>query len=152
MGGPPSLDLRERVVAGRAGGMSGRQAAKHFSIGASTALRWARRLQHIGSPKAKPMGGKRPFALAAHRAWIMARLIAKPDLTLRALLAEVRARGARVSSFAVWSIMADADLSFKKACGPASRTARTSRAGGANGSSTRTRLIPSAWSSSTRPG
>ena len=60
------------------------------------------------------MGGKRPFALASSGEWIVARLTAKPDLTLRALLAELRARGAKVSAFAVWSIVADADLSFKK--------------------------------------
>jgi transposase len=114
MGRPYSLDLRERVVAAMIAGMSGREAAKHFRIGESTALRWVRRLRQTGSPEAKPMGGKRPFALAAHREWIIARLTAKPDLTLRALLAELRARGAKVSSFAVWSIVADADLSFKK--------------------------------------
>lgn len=114
MGRPYSLDLRERVVAAMAAGLSGREAAKHFSIGESTALRWARRARQTGSPQAKPMGGLRPFALSAHRTWIMARLIEKPDLTLRALLAELKARGAKASYFAVWSIVANADLSFKK--------------------------------------
>jgi len=42
MGRPYSLDLRERVVTAMTAGMSGREAAKHFSIGASSALRWAR--------------------------------------------------------------------------------------------------------------
>ena len=74
MGRPYSLDLRTRVVAAMATSMSGRDAAKHFSIGESTALRWARRARESGSPDAKPMGGKRPFALEAHRgsrsAWL----------------------------------------------------------------------------------
>ena len=44
MGRPYSLDrLRERVVTTMAAGMSGQQAAQHFSIGESSALRWARR-------------------------------------------------------------------------------------------------------------
>ena len=84
MGCPCSLDLRERVVTAMTAGMSGREAAKHFSIGESTALRWARRARETGSPKARPMGGTRRFVLEAHRHWITARLVEKPDLTLRA--------------------------------------------------------------------
>ena len=76
MGRPYALDLRERVVAAMAAGMSGQQAAYHFSIGESSALRWARRARETGSPKAKPMGGKRPFALEAHRHWIIVRFLA----------------------------------------------------------------------------
>ena len=114
MGRPYSLDLRERVVSARSACMSGQEAAHHFSIGESSALRWARRARETGSPKAKPMGGTRPFVLEAHRRWIITRLTEKPDLTLRALAAELKARGAKGSSFAVWSIVADAGLSFKK--------------------------------------
>jgi transposase len=127
MGRPYSLDLRERVVAAMAGGMSGQQASYHFSIGESSALRWARRARETGSPKAKPMGGKRPFVLEAHRHWIIARLTEKPDLTLRALAAELKARGAKGSAFAVWSIVADTGLSFKKK--PARQRARPTRRG-----------------------
>lgn len=43
MGRPYSLDLRERVVTAMTAGMSGQQAAQQFSIGESSALRWARR-------------------------------------------------------------------------------------------------------------
>ena len=64
MGRPYSLDLRERAVAAMAGGMSGREAAKHYNIGESTALRWARRIRETGSPQARRSGGKRPFVLA----------------------------------------------------------------------------------------
>jgi transposase len=114
MGRPYSLDLRTRVVAAMETGMTGREAGKHFSIGESTALRWARRTRESGSPVAKPMGGKRPFALEAYRDRIKDRLAKKPDLTLRALLAELKALGATASSFALWSIVADTGLSFKK--------------------------------------
>jgi transposase len=114
MGRPYSLDLRERVVSAMSAGMSGQQAAQHFSISESSALRWARRARETGSPKAKPMGGTRPFVLEAHRHWITERLTEKPDLTLRALAAELKVRGAEGSSFAVWSIVTSAGLSFKK--------------------------------------
>jgi transposase len=128
MGRPYSLDLRERVVSAMSAGMSGQKAAQHFSIGESSALRWARRARETGNPKAKPMGGTRPFVLEAHRRWIAIRLTEKPDLTLRALAAELKARGAKSSAFAVWNIVADAGLSFKKKparqrAGPARRRA-----------------------------
>jgi transposase len=114
MGRPYSLDLRERAVAAMASGMSGREAARHYNIGESTALRWARRMRETGSPQARRSGGKRPFVLAGQREWIVARLAEKPDLTLRALLAELTARGVRGSYFAVWNIVDRAGLSFKK--------------------------------------
>ena len=148
MGRPYSLDLRERVVAVMTAGMSGQQAAQHFSIGESSALRWARRARETGSPKAKPMGGTRPFVLEAHRRWITVRLAEKPDLTLRALAAELKVRGVKGSSFAVWSIVADAGLSFKKSL----RASEQDRPDAASGDNTRTRLTQSVWSSSTRPG
>lgn len=114
MGRPYSLDLRTRVVTAMRAGMTGREAGKHFSIGEATALRWGRRARETGSPAAGPMGGKRPFALESYRERIKARLTEKPDLTLRALLAELKTLGATASSFALWSIVADMDLSFKK--------------------------------------
>ena len=99
MGRPYSFDLRERVVAAMVAGMSGQRAAQHFSIGEPSALRWARRARETGNPKAKPMGGTRPFVLEAHRHWITIRLTEKPDLTLRALAAELKACGAKGSAF-----------------------------------------------------
>jgi transposase len=153
MGRPYSLDLRERVVTAMVAGMSGREAARHFSIGESSALRWARRARETGRLKAKPMGGTRPFVLEAQRCWIIARLAEKPDLTLRALTAELQARGAKGSAFAVWSIVANAGLSFKKkACAPASKTGSTSHVGAISGNNTRTRLTQSGWSSLMRLG
>ena len=91
--------------------------------------------------------------LEAHRRWITIRLAEKPDLTLRALAAELKARGAKGSSFAVWSIVANTGLSFKKkACTPASRTGPTSRVDASSGNNTKIRLTQSVWSSSTKPG
>ena len=45
---------------------------------------------------------------------MFARLEAKPDLTLRALLGELRERGIAVSYYAVWNIVHRAGKSFKK--------------------------------------
>jgi transposase len=60
------------------------------------------------------MGGHRPYALAGEREWLLARLKEKPDLTLRALLAELVERGVTVSYFAVWHFFDHEGLSFKK--------------------------------------
>jgi transposase len=56
MGAPYSLDLRERVVAAVAAGVSRRAAAVRFDVSISTAIRWTRRMTETGSPAALPMG------------------------------------------------------------------------------------------------
>ncbi len=105
MGRPYSLDLRQRVVAAIRAGMSCRDAAKHYQVGESSAIRWARRDRETGSPAALPMGGKRPFALEDQRDWLLERLAAEPGITLRALLAELHARDVDVSYYAVWNYL-----------------------------------------------
>jgi transposase len=83
MGAPYSLDLRERVVAAVASGMSWAEAAQHFRVSHSSAIRWAQRNADTGSPAALPTGGRKPFALADEEAWIRGRLTEKPDITGR---------------------------------------------------------------------
>lgn len=114
MGAPYSLDLRERVVAAVGSGMSRRAAAKHYQVGVATAIRWTARAKRTGSPAALPMGGKKPFRLAAQGDWIRARLAAKPDITGRELLAELRERKVEVSYYGVWHFLDRAGLSYKK--------------------------------------
>lgn len=114
MGAPYSLDLRKRVVAAVASGMSCAAAAQLFSVSHSSAIRWTSRNAQTGSPAALPMGGKKPFALADEAAWIEARLAEKPDITGRELLGELTARGVEVSYFGVWHFLDRAGLSFKK--------------------------------------
>ena len=153
MGRPYSLDLRQRVVGAVHGGMSCEEAAEHYEVSASSAIRWVRRERETGSPAALAMGGSRPFALAGQRDWLLARVAAKRDITLRELLAELADRGIEVSYYAVWHILDRAGISFKKkACAPANRTGRTLRAGANGGGDIRTRLIPHVWYSSMKPG
>lgn len=114
MGAPYSLDLRERVVAAVAAGMSCAQAAAHYQVSHSSAIRWARREKETGSPAAFPMGGKKPFVLAQEADWIRTRISEKPDLTGRELLGELNGRGVKVCYYAVWHFLDHAGLSFKK--------------------------------------
>ena len=114
MGAPYSLDLRERVVAAVAGGMSRAEAGRHFRVSHSSAIRWTKREAETGSPAALPMGGKKPFALAGEEAWIRSRLAEEPDITGRELLAELTRRGVAVSYYGVRHFLDHVDLSFKK--------------------------------------
>jgi transposase len=127
MGAPYSLDLRNRVVAAVGSGLSRRAAAARFDVSISTAIRWTRRMIDEGSPAARPMGGKRPFALASQADWVLSRLQQKPDITLNALLSELRARGVTVSYYGVWHFVTRAGLSFKKK--PARQRAGSRRCG-----------------------
>jgi len=127
MPAPYSHDLRVRVMDAVRLGMPYDEVIKRYQVSNSTILRWVRRLRETGRYAALPMGGKKPLALLDERDWIVRRLAAKPDLTLRALLSELRLRGLEVSYFAVWHMVRRAGLSFKKRpCMPASRTAPTS--------------------------
>jgi transposase len=63
---------------------------------------------------AKPMGSRMPRSLAAQRQWILDRIEAKPDLTLRELVAELNDRAIAASYGSVWRLLDDEGISFKK--------------------------------------
>jgi putative transposase len=94
--------------------MSRRAAAEHYQVSFSSAIRWTARAARTGSPAALPMGGKKPFTLADEAGWIQARLVEKPDITGRELLAELHERKIDVSYYAVWHFLDRSGLSFKK--------------------------------------
>ena len=114
MAAPYSLDLRERVVAAVASGMSREAAAERYQVSSSSAARWVARAASTGSPAALPMGGKKPFRLADEAEWVRARLAEKPDITGRELLAELRGRNVVVSYYGVWHFLDHERLTFKK--------------------------------------
>ena len=114
MPAPYSLDLRKRVVAAVEAGDSCRTVADRFSVGISSVVRWSQRARATGSPAAKAMGGKRPFALSSERAWLLARIEEKPDLTLHALLGKLRERGIVVCCDTLWRFLKREGISFKK--------------------------------------
>jgi len=109
-----SLDLRERVVAAVASGESCRAVATIFQVSVASVVKWSQRHRATGSAAAKPAGNRRGSSLAEHREWVLGRLGAKPDLTLRALVAELEERGVVTSYGSVWRIVHAADITFKK--------------------------------------
>jgi putative transposase len=108
------MDLRERVVAAVAGGMSRNRAAKQFGIGISTAINWVKRLGETGSVAPGKMGGHKPKAISGdHRVWLLQR-IKSGDFTLRGLVDELAERGLKVDYRSVWEFVHAEKLSFKK--------------------------------------
>lgn len=124
---PYSEDLRIRTVEAVANGMSRRQAAKVFKVGASSVIRWADRQARTGSVAAKPMGGSRGTSIeGSDRQWLLRLIAGQPDLTLeemRQALAEQR--NLAVGHGSVWRFCDREKLSFKKK--PARRPARPAR-------------------------
>ena len=109
-----SLDLRKRVVAAVSAGESCRQVAGTYQVSVASVVKWSQRFRATGSAAAKRMGGNQPRSLAGERDWVLARLAAVPDMTLRALVMELGERGVVTSYGSVWRIVHDARLSFKK--------------------------------------
>jgi transposase len=102
-----------------------------------------------GSAAAKQMGGWRQLRLQREREWLLARIAEKPDLTLRAVVAELVEHGTPASYGAVWRFFKHEGITFKK-------TLRASEQDRADIARRRTRWKAyraglSAWCSSTRP-
>ena len=109
-----SMDLRERVVAAVGDGQSCRQVSALFRVSVSSVVKWAQLARSTGSPAPRSVGGRRGCKLDNERDWLLGRLAEKPDLTLHALLGELRDRGVTVSCDTLWRFLREAGISFKK--------------------------------------
>jgi transposase len=92
-----SIDLRERVVTAMGSGASARAAAAQFGVSVASAVRWSQRQRRTGGVAPDKLGGHRKPVLLPEREWLLVRVQAEPDLTLRALLGELRDRGVKAS-------------------------------------------------------
>jgi putative transposase len=115
MAKPYSMDLRERVSSAVVrGGMSCRQAARRFGVGASTAIGWVKRVRATGSVAPGKVGGHRPCKITGeHRDWLVTRC-KSGDFTLRGLVLELAGRGLKVDYRTMWSFVRAENLSYKK--------------------------------------
>jgi transposase len=114
MARPYSQDLRDRVVAAVTSGRTCRATAALFGISVASVVKWSQRWRDTGSAAAKPMGGRRPLRLTGEREWLLARIAEKPDLTLRAVMAELAERGTPASYGAVWRFFRHEGITLKK--------------------------------------
>src|SRR5215470_2477678 len=114
MARPYSQDLRDRVIGSVASGRTCRVTAALFGVSVAGVVKWSQRWRASGSAAAKPIGGLRPLRLAGERAWQLARIAEKPDLMVRAVLAELAERGTPASHGAVWRFFKHEGITFKK--------------------------------------
>ncbi len=153
MARPLSLDLRQRVADALAGGMTVRAAALRFGISATTAVRIGQ-LDRSGRglAPAKMGGHVKPMLRGAAADEVHRRLAAKPDWTVRALAADLKAAGIDISHDTVWRSCAAKARHLKKTL-IASEQDRPKVAGSeAAGRPINIDLIRAAWCSSTKPG
>ena len=114
MARPYSNDLRERVASAVATGRSCREVARLFGVSVASVVKWSQRQRATGSAAARPMGGHRKRLLEPHRALVIGRVQAVPDITLKALVAELAEQGIRTSTVSVWRLVRSEGLRFKK--------------------------------------
>jgi transposase len=120
---PYSLDLRERVVDAVAEGSSARGAAEHFSIGASTAIKWSARQRRTGSVAPTPRPDSNNSKLNSHRDWLLALVESESDLTLAEIADRLLSeRGVTASQSAIWRFYERNGVSYKKKDRPCRRT------------------------------
>jgi transposase len=107
-----SLDLRERVLAAIAGGMSGRQAALRFGVSAASASRWRTLERKQGDAKPGPLGGdRRSKRIEAHAEVILAET---RDMTLEDLRAALADQGLEFGYGTLWRFFDRHGITLKK--------------------------------------
>lgn len=127
MGKGYSLDLRKRVVARVRSGHSRREAARHFGVSESCAVKLMQRVETTGSPaparQGRPPGGGK---LAPHRDFLIERVKAKIDITMPELAeALTKERGVEANPASLSRVLCKAGFSYKKS--PDGVGARTRR-------------------------
>jgi transposase len=111
-----SVDLRQRVINAIRDGMSRRQAALRFGISASSAIRWAQRVEASGQLAPKKQGGDRKSKrIEAHADFILDAIARAPDLTLAELQARLNEeRGSHFGIGTLWRFFDRRRITFKK--------------------------------------
>ena len=110
---PYSGDLRVRVIDDITAGASRREAAERFGISPSVVMLWAQRFETTGSVAAKPSGGS-ISPLERHAEFLLALIVAQPDLTLTEIVAVLVKRKIRCSRSAVWRFFDRRGITYKK--------------------------------------
>ena len=125
MGKSYSLDLRKRVIDFVGAGGSRRQAASHFSVSPSFAVKLWRRREKTGSPvpakQGRPSGGGK---LAGCHDFLIACVEKRPDITMPELAAVLETeRSVKANPASLSRLLCRAGFTYKKnASGGGART------------------------------
>jgi transposase len=98
-----SVDLRRRVINAIDGGMSCRQAAEHFSVSPSSAIRWRQQHRTTGALGSRKQGGdRRSVRIGAYAGVILALVDERSDITLAEIKEKLANQGVRVGIGTLW--------------------------------------------------
>lgn len=112
---PISIDLRQRVCAAVAEGLSCHQAAARFKVSVSSAIRWQAQLRESGNLAPRGQGGdRRSGRIETQGAFILGEYEAKSDITLSELQGKLAARGTRVGIGTLWRFFDRRRITLKK--------------------------------------
>jgi transposase len=122
-----SVDLRVRVLAAVAKGLTHRQAGERFGVSAASVSRWRKLERNQGDPLPGPLGGdRRSHALEGHGATILDIVAGNRDATLAEIRTALASKGVRTSIASLWRFLARHRITLKKSRRtPASRAAPT---------------------------
>jgi transposase len=123
-----SLDLRVRVLAAVARGLSHREAGERFGVSAASVSRWRALERDRGEARARSVGGdRRSGRVDAHKRLILGLLEATPDLAIEELRRALTEKGLVVGYGTIRRFFARHAITRKKRQRmPASRTGPTS--------------------------
>ena len=123
-----SMDLRERLLAGISGGLSGRQAAARFGVSAASASRWRTREREQGDARPRAQGGDRKsHRIEAHKATILSLIEETPDMTIEEMRHSLSEKGVCFGYGTIRRFFARHNITRKKRPPmPQSRIVRTS--------------------------
>jgi len=110
-----SLDLRERLVAGRQRGHSAAELARSLGLSKRSVERYWKRYLEEGSPQAKARGGYKRSRLEQHDEQLREWIDQEPDLSLEQLGGRLLEQfGIRIGTTALWHRLDKLGLSYKK--------------------------------------
>jgi transposase len=115
MTAPLSQDLRQRIVRAVEAGSSRRQAAEHFKVSPSAAIKLMRRVRETGSTAPAKIGGHRRPILEPHADLIRTLVASKAGITLKQIQTALAERGIEVKALStVADMLHRLGLSHKK--------------------------------------
>lgn len=110
-----SVDLRERLVAGRQRGQSAEELARVFGVSKRSVERYFKRHQEEATLEAKARGGYRRSRLEEHDELLRQWIEEQPDLSLEQMGQRLLQQlGVSIGTTALWHRLDKLGLSYKK--------------------------------------
>jgi transposase len=110
-----SVDLRVRVLAAVARGLTHRQAGERFGVSAASVSRWRKLEREQGDARPGPLGGdRRSHGLERHGATILDCVAANREITLGELRTALEAKGVNASIAGLWRFLDRHKITLKK--------------------------------------